>query len=157
MGKGPKDIKVCFAASSGGHLEQLLALRPLMERYDSFILTEKTAYKVNLPVRSRYVRQVNRHETTFLPRMIVNTVTSFRYWLAERPDVIVCTGVLATIPFCLIGHVMGAKLVYVESFAKTDSPTITGKLLSRWADRFYVQWETMLSVYPNARFVGGVY
>ncbi len=29
----------------GGHLEQLLALKPLMERlYDSFILTEKTAY-----------------------------------------------------------------------------------------------------------------
>lgn len=152
-----KDIKVCFAASSGGHLEQLLALKPLIERYDSFILTEKTAYDAKLPVRARYVRQVNRHEASFLPRMIVNAVTSLRYWLTERPDVIVCTGVLATIPFCLIGHTMGAKLVYVESFAKTDSPTMTGKLLSKRADRFYVQWESMLSVYPNARFVGGVY
>jgi hypothetical protein len=52
---------------------------------------------------------------------------------------------------------LGAKLVYIESFAKTDSPTMTGKLLSKWADRFYVQWESMLSVYPGARFVGGVY
>lgn len=120
-----KDIKVCFAASSGGHLEQLLALKPLMERYDSFILTEKTAYDAKLPVRVRYVRQVNRHEINFLPRMAVNAVTSLRYWFTEHPDVIVCTGVLATIPFCLIGHAMGAKLVYVESFAKTDSPTMT--------------------------------
>ncbi len=39
-----KVIKVCFAASSGGHLEQMLMLGSLMERYDSFILTEKTAY-----------------------------------------------------------------------------------------------------------------
>lgn len=157
MPKNPKDIKVCFAASSGGHLEQLLALRPLMERYDSFILTEKTAYEVNLPVRSVHVQQVNRHEVSFLPRMIVNTMQSFKYCIAEHPDVIVCTGVLATIPFCLIGHALGAKLIYIESFAKTDSPTITGKLLNRCADCFYVQWESMLSVYPDARFIGGVY
>ena len=89
--------------------------------------------------------------------MLVNAVTSLRYWMAERPDVIVCTGVLATIPFCLIGHAFGAKLVYIESFAKTDSPTMTGKFLSKRADRFYVQWESMLPVYPDARFVGGVY
>ena len=157
MVKTPKDIKVCFAASSGGHLEQLLALRPLMERYDSFILTERTAYEAKLPVGSRYVRQVNRHEAAFLPRMIANAATSLRYWFIERPNVIVCTGVLATIPFCLIGHAMGARLVYIESFAKTDSPTMTGRLLSKRADRFYVQWESMLEVYPDARFVGGVY
>lgn len=157
MGNSPKDIKVCFAASSGGHLEQLLALKPLMERYDSFILTEKTSYQVQLPVRACYVRQVNRHEATFVPRMIANTVTSLRYWLSERPDVIVCTGVLATIPFCLIGRALGGRLVYIESFAKTDSPTMTGRLLSKRTDRFYVQWESMLSVYPDARFVGGVY
>ena len=152
-----KDIKVCFAASSGGHLEQLLALKPLMERYDSFILTEKTAYGAKLPVRARYVKQVNRHEASFLPRMAANYGASLKIWREERPDVIVCTGVLATIPFCLIGKARGAKLVYIESFAKTTSPTMTGKMLSKKADRFYVQWESMLKVYPSARFVGGVY
>lgn len=152
-----KDIKVCFAASSGGHLEQLLTLKPLMERYDSFILTEKTAYGAKLPVRARYVKQVNRHEASFLPRMASNYAASLKIWREERPDVIVCTGVLATIPFCLVGKARGAKLVYIESFAKTDSPTMTGELLSKRADRFYVQWESMLKVYPSARFVGGVY
>lgn len=152
-----KDIKVCFAASSGGHFEQLLALKPLMDRYDSFILTEKTAYGAKLPVRARFVKQANRHEASFLPRMVANTVISLKDWLLERPDVIVCTGVLATIPFCLVGHALGSKLVYIESFAKTDSSTMTGRLLYRCADRFYVQWESMLSVYPDARFVGGVY
>lgn len=157
MVKSPKEIKVCFAASSGGHLEQLLALKPLMERYDSFILTEKTAYEAKLPTRACYVRQVNRHEAAFLPNMLANAATSLKCWLVERPDVIVCTGVLATIPFCLIGHAMGARLIYIESFAKTDSPTMTGKLLSKRADRFYVQWKSMLDFYPDARYVGGVY
>lgn len=157
MSKSPKDIKVCFASSSGGHLEQLLALKPLMERYDSFILTERTAYTAKFPVRARYVKQVNRHEASFLPRMAANAAVSLKDWIVERPDVIVCTGVLATIPFCLIGHALGSKLVYIESFAKTDSPTMTGKLMRKHADRFYVQWGSMLEVYPEARFVGGVY
>ena len=39
-----KKIKICFAASSGGHYEQLMMLKPLMEKYDSFVITEKTYY-----------------------------------------------------------------------------------------------------------------
>ena len=31
-----KNIKICFAASSGGHYEQLMMLKPLMEEYDRF-------------------------------------------------------------------------------------------------------------------------
>lgn len=157
MPKAPNNIKICFAASSGGHLEQILALKPLMGRYDSFILTEKTKYEAKLPVRARYVQQVNRHEASFLPRMAANFAASLGIWRTEKPDVIVCTGALATIPFCLIGHARGAKLIFIESFAKTSSPTMTGKLLHKFADRFYVQWESMLSVYPDARFIGGIY
>lgn len=152
-----KTVKVCFAASSGGHLEEILALKPLMERYNSFILTEKTKYEAKLPVRGRYVAQVNRREAGLALRMAANFAASLKIWRDEMPDVIVCTGALATIPFCLIGHACGAKLVYIESFAKTSSPTKTGKLLHKFADRFYVQWESMLSVYPGARFVGGIY
>lgn len=157
MPKAPNNIKICFAASSGGHLEQILALKPLMGRYDSFILTEKTKYEAKLPVRARYVQQVNRHEASFLLRMAANFAASLGIWRTEKPDVIVCTGALATIPFCLIGHARGAKLIFIESFAKTSSPTMTGKLLHKFADRFYVQWESMLSVYPDARFIGGIY
>ena len=39
-----KKMKICFAASSGGHYEQLMMLKPLMEKYDSFVITEKTDY-----------------------------------------------------------------------------------------------------------------
>ena len=40
--------KICFAASSGGHFEQILALKPLMEQYDSFLVTERTAYRMDV-------------------------------------------------------------------------------------------------------------
>lgn len=48
--KEGKSLKVCFAASSGGHYEQLMMLRPLMDKYNSFVLTEKTSYKAETSV-----------------------------------------------------------------------------------------------------------
>lgn len=149
--------KVCFAASSGGHFEQLMMLRPLMEEYEGFIVTERTGYKVETGFPTYELPQVNRRERSFVPRMVRNALASLHIFLRERPDAIVTTGVLATIPLCLICKLAGRHIVYIESFAKINSPTETGRLMYRLADRFYVQWESMLSVYPNAVFVGGVY
>lgn len=150
--------KVCFAASSGGHYEQLLMLKPLMEKYDSFILTEKTKYSTEIEnVKSYYLLQVNRKEKLFILKMIWNTFKSVFFFIKERPDVVITTGVLSTIPMCLIAKIFGRKLVYIESFAKINSPTETGKFLYKFADRFYVQWETMLKYYPEAVFLGGIY
>lgn len=153
-----KKKKVCFAASSGGHYEQLMMLKPLMEKYDSFVLTEKTQYNAaSKGQKTYYLQQVNRKEKTFLPRMLVNAFLSLGIFLKERPNVIICTGVLATIPMCLLVKLFGGKLVYLESFAKVTSPTETGKLLYKFADQFYVQWEAMKEFYPNAIYLGGIY
>ena len=69
----------------------------------------------------------------------------------------ITTGVLAMIPMALITKLFGKKLIYIESFAKISSPTQTGKLLYKYADRFYVQWEKMKEFYPNAIYKGGIY
>lgn len=153
-----KKLKVCFTASSGGHLEELLALRPLMARYDSFIVTEKTAYKPNSEgIRHYDMLQVNRQEKTCIPRLAVNTFRALRVYLAERPDVVVCTGVLATVPLCLLCKLFGKKLVFIESYAKVKTPTLTGKLLYPFADRFYIQWKELWKFYPKAEYIGGIY
>ena len=158
MSKKAKNIKICFAASSGGHFEQLMMLRPLMDKYGSFILTEKTQYDVSVKgIRVRKVSQINRKERLFFFKFIGVAIKSFFIFIKERPTVIITTGVLATIPMCLIMKFFRRKLIYIESFAKVTSPTESGKLLYKYADRFYVQWESMREFYPNAICVGGIY
>ena len=157
MGKN-KRIKICFAASSGGHYEQLMMLQPLMEKYDCFVVTEKTDYSATVKdEKMYYMNQVNRREKFFILKMIQNIWKSFGIYRKEKPDVVICTGVLAMIPICIISKFMGKKLIYIESFAKVTSPTKTGKFLYRFADQFYVQWESMLSIYPRAIYLGGIY
>ena len=150
--------KVCFAASSGGHFEQLLMLKPLMAKYESCVVTEKTSYDINLKdYRVYYMHQVNRKEFFFMFWMFVNAFKSLKILVKEKPDVVITTGVLAVIPLCLLAKMWGKILIYIESFAKITSPTQTGKFLYKYADRFYVQWESMKEFYPNAIYLGGIY
>lgn len=159
MNKEKKNKKICFAASTGGHFEQLMMLKPLMEKYDSFIITEKTKYSVskNSKYKTYCLKQVNRKEITFPINMIINFFKSIYIFIKEKPDYMITTGVLAIIPMALIVKLFGKKLIYIESFAKISSPTQTGKFLYKKADRFYVQWEKMLEFYPDAIYKGGIY
>ena len=151
-------MKIIFGASSGGHLEQLMMLKPLMQKYDSVLLTEKTGYNVSIDaVKTYYVRQINRKEILFPIKIISNACKCLHIIIHEKPDVMITTGVLAMIPCALLMKAFGKKLIYIESFAKVTSQTLSGKLLYKYADQFYVQWEEMLAFYPNAIFKGGIY
>ncbi len=154
-----KKKKICLIASSGGHFEQLLMLRKLSDEFDTFITTEKTQYNKKDKKINHYLIQVNRKESLFLIKMILNLFKSMYIFCIERPDIIVSTGVLATIPMLYIGHIFNKKVIYIESFAKINSPTQTGKLIykNKIADRFYVQWPEMLKIYPDAIYIGGIY
>lgn len=151
--------KICLISSSGGHFEQLLMLRKLGEEFDIFIMTEKTKYNKKDKKINHYLLQVNRKEPLFVLKMIGNFIKSLGVFIIEKPDVIISTGVLATIPMLFIGHAFHKKVIYIESFAKINSPTKTGKLIynKKIADRFYVQWPDMLKIYPDAIYKGGIY
>ena len=129
-----------------------------MEKYDSIVVTEKTQYKATAKgEKMYYVHQVNRKEKSFPLWMIINAFKSLGIFIKEKPDVVITTGVLAMIPLCLLAKIFKKKLIYIESFAKVSSPTETGKFMYKFADQFYVQWESMLEFYPNAIFLGGIY
>ena len=129
-----------------------------MEKYDSFVVTEKTQYRVSVSGQKMYyLHQVNRKEWTFPIWMVVNSIKSLKLLIQNKPDAVITTGVLAMVPLCILAKLFRKKLIYIESFAKVTSPTETGKLLYKFADQFYIQWEELRSVYKNAIYKGGIY
>ena len=129
-----------------------------MEKYHSCIVTEKTQYKAEIKGQKMYyLHQVNRKEKLCPVWLVVNLFKSIAIFAKEKPDIIITTGVLGMIPLCLLGKLCGKKLIYIESFAKVSSPTETGRFMYRYADQFYVQWESMLQFYPGAIYLGGIY
>lgn len=150
--------RICFSSSSGGHFEQLMMLKPLMEKYDSYIVTEKLDYASDIKdIPVFYVTQINRTDRLFLLKFAWNAVKSLWIVLMNRPDAVISTGALAAVWVMLWTKLFGGKVIYIESFAKISSPTLSGRIAYRIADQFYVQWESMKKFYPKALCKGGIY
>lgn len=151
-------MKVCFAASSGGHLEEISRLREIEQKYPSFLVTEESGFQeLKFTEQVYHVKQINRKELLFLPKFMALFIRSYRILKKERPDVIISTGALASYPICWIGKKQGRKVIYIESFARVDAPSLTGKLMYKVADLFIVQWEELLEFFPNAIYGGGIF
>lgn len=150
--------KMCMAASLGGHLEEIARLASLKQEYEIFVVTEKGGFQeVNLCNNVYHVEHLNRKEVLFFVKIISVFFRSFRILLKEKPDVIISTGALATYPICLLGKLMRIKIIYIESFARVDTPSLTGKMMYPIADLFIVQWEEMLKIFPKAIYGGGIF
>lgn len=148
--------KICLVASSGGHYEQVLMLGKLEKSYDVYYVTEKTRYDVENP-NTYYINQINRREKLFFFKFIIVFFQSLKIFLMEKPDIIISTGAMSVIPTFLIGRIFKKRLIFIESFAKLNSSTITGRFIHKFCDYFVVQWEEMLAVYPDAYYFGSIY
>ncbi|MBQ6587548.1 MAG: polysaccharide biosynthesis protein [Butyrivibrio sp.] len=150
--------KICFVASSGGHLEEISRLKGIEGAYDCFLVTEKSDFVIkDFCEKKYYVPMMNRRQINFLPKFIWLFFRTLVILLRENPDFIITTGALVAYPFCVVGKFLGIKVIYVESFARVNEPSLTGKLVYNMSDLFMVQWEDMLQKYPKSMLGGGIF
>lgn len=151
-------MKVCYVASSGGHWEELMCLGQIIDKYDSVLITEKGGQAEDIQMSNLYtVQQMNRREPFFIAKFVPLFIQAFRILCKERPDVILTTGALISFPYCIVGKILGKKIIYIESFARVEGKSLTGKLVYPIADLFVVQWNEMLKFYPKAKYGGGIF
>ena len=154
--------KVIFISSTGGHFVELMMLKPIFDNYDYHLVTEKTASTISLKEeykeRMHYLIYGTRvKKVKYFFKVILNTIKSLGLFIKIRPKAIVTTGTHTAMPMCIIGKILGAKIIFIETYANVFTPTGSGKFIYKFADKFIVQWEDMLNVYPNATYLGGLF
>jgi enoyl-CoA hydratase/carnithine racemase len=92
-----------------------------------------------------------------IKNLIRNAVLAFRLLRRCRPKAIVSTGAAVAVPFAWVGRLLGIRVVWVESLARTTKPSLSCRLVAPISDRVYVQWPTLAGVVPNGRFGGTVF
>lgn len=156
-----KNKKVLFISSTGGHLDELLQLKPLFKKYDSYIITEKTKSTIDLKNKFSNVNYLvygtKEHIMSYIFKFIYNLIKSLILFIKIRPKVIVTTGTHTAVPMCYIGKLFFRKVIYIETIANSKTKTLSGKLVYPIADKFIVQWESMLELYPKAIYGGWIY
>ena len=155
----PKRLRICLAGSGGGHVRQLLDLQPAWSRHDYFFVTEDTALGRTL---------ANAHRTHFVPhfawgqaklgapfRMVGRAISSFfrslGFMMRERPDLIISTGAGAVIFPVLLGRMLGARVLVIESFARFEGPSLFGRIATPFAHDVVVQSAKLAAYYPRAK------
>lgn len=150
-----------FISSEGGHFSELLQLTKTMNQYNSFIVTEKNFLsdecKANYGTRINFLLNTKPKKPSYIILAPINILYSLYYFIKINPDVIITTGAHTAVAMCYIAKLSGKKIIYIETFANLESKTLTGILIHPIADVFVVQWESMLKLYPDAIYLGGVY
>ena len=102
---------LCLVSSSGGHWEQLQKLKPLLDKYNGFLITEKTQFEAD----AKYLMlQTDLKDRRMIPRMIVNSIRALKIWVREKPDFVVTTGTMVAYPFYLLAVLTHKKFVFIE-------------------------------------------
>ena len=154
--------KVLFISSTGGHLSEMMQLKPMFKKYNYHIITEYTDSTKNLCKTYEgkvdyLVYGTKDHLFSYIFKFSFNILKSFYLYFKIRPKYIVSTGTHTAVPICYIGKLFGSKIIFIETFANSKTKTLSGKLVYPIADLFIVQWESMLKLYPKALLGGWIY
>lgn len=148
-------LKICLAASAGGHLSQLLKLAESWSGRDAFYVTTARAARGDLEKYGRVyiVGECNR-------RHPIQTVWVFFQCLKiafrERPQVVISTGAAPGLLLCFAAKLTGAKIVWIDSIANVERLSLSGYMVRYFADICLTQWPELAERYGNVEYEGAI-
>jgi UDP-N-acetylglucosamine:LPS N-acetylglucosamine transferase len=152
--ESPADL--LLVCSSGGHLQQLLALRDAWGEYSHVWVTFDKSDARSLLDGERVVYAHWPTNRSF-KNLFRNLLVARRTLRDVRPRVVLTTGAGVAVPFAWLARLRGTRVVYVESFTRIEEPSLTCRLVAPVADRVYAQWPELLEAVPKARYAGNVF
>ncbi len=154
--------KVLFISSTGGHLSELMQLKKIFNRYDYHIITEKN--DTTLKLKNEYGDRIDylvygarNYMLSYMFKFPYNILKSLFLYFKIKPDVVVTTGAHTAVPMCYIAKLFKKKIIFIETFARVESKSMSGNMINKIADVFLVQHEEMTKVYDNSIYRGDLY
>ena len=145
-------MRICIACSAGGHLIEALQIYPLIKSYPHFFITFKREQSKELLKNKKVYFVIDPKRNLF--KLLINFFQVLRILIKEKPEIIISTGAASAIPTCFIGKFLGSRIIFIESLAAVDKPSLSGKFAYLIADLFIVQWKNLLKFYKKAIYGG---
>jgi UDP-N-acetylglucosamine:LPS N-acetylglucosamine transferase len=132
-------VKVLAVASQGGHWEQMMLLRDMLERHDTWFATTDPALPARAGIERAFILpDCNRDRKLDSMRCVIEAM---RIVAKVRPDVVLSTGAAPGF-FCMMaGRMLGARVLWIDSVANAEQLSMCGKLSQKLAHRCLTQWE----------------
>lgn len=136
-----KKKHIVAVASSGGHWIELKRLIPSFKNHRVTYISTIKEYGDNFEGSPYYcVKDATRWDKIGLIKLAFQLL--FRL-IALKPDVIITTGAAPGYFALLIGKIIGAKTIWVDSIANAEVLSLSGQKISKTADICLTQWEEL--------------
>jgi beta-1,4-N-acetylglucosaminyltransferase len=146
-------VKVALVSSVGGHLTELLALRSSYAEFAHFfVVNDATPF---VPPVGRKLYTVVHAERDL--GVLTNVWEFLKIFRAERPNVMLSTGAGPAVSAAVAARLLGMRVVFVESVAAVQRPTLTGILMQGLAHRYFVQWPELSNTVEGSEYCGNVF
>lgn len=135
-----KNKKILAVASQGGHLIQLLRLKPVLDRFDTSYVSNQ--YREGMGNNFSLVTDANGDEKLKLILLFLQMS-----WLiiTKRPDVVISSGAAPGFFAVMLGKLIGAKTIWLDSIANAEELSLSGKKAGTFADLWLTQWPNLAS------------
>ncbi len=133
-----KRPRLLAIASGGGHWKELVRLAPLFDEYETTYVTTEPGFQRDVPgARFKTVTEASRWDKLLLLKSALEVTWIL---LRERPRVVITTGAAPGWFALYLAKKMGAKTVWIDSFANGDKLSLSGEKAGKYADLWLTQW-----------------
>ena len=129
--------KILAVASGGGHWVQLLRLRPAFAGFSVQYVTTKPEYAKDVDAPLYVVADASAWEKIKLICMFVEMAIVIA---RVRPHVVITTGAAPGFAAIFFGKLFGARTIWLDSIANSETLSSSGARAKRWADVWLTQW-----------------
>ena len=130
--------RILAIASGGGHWVQLLRLRPALADYDVAFVSMFDSYREVVAGHRYYtIPDASRFSPASFLRVLARAIPIL---IKERPRAIVTTGSAPALVLVLLGRMMGARTLWIDSIANAEHMSSSGKIARRVAHEVVSQW-----------------
>ncbi len=146
-------MKLLLVCTSGGHFST-------MRRLESFWSNHERVWVTDWKKDTKLLEKEEKvHWLPYQPPRDIlafgqNIPRVFQIVYSEQPDMVISTGASIAVGFAFAAKLFGKRFVYVESISRSEELSLSGKLVYRLSDEFYVQWPNLCQKYPKAVFKG---
>lgn len=151
-----------YILGSGGHTAQMIELSKDLKnsinyfyliQSDDVISKKKIIYTgkiitVNRNAKFKELKIISFFRTIFIFFKAIKIIKQ------NNIDMLISAGPGISISLFYAGKLLNKKLIFIESWSRVTSKSISGKLIYPIADLFFVQWKENLKNYPKALYRG---
>jgi beta-1,4-N-acetylglucosaminyltransferase len=155
-------MRLLIVLGEGGHTAELLNLVDLLgDHYEyQYVVTKADSLslsRIQDPGRVYSVIRPRGKDTGPVQaafRTMLASIQSIPIVLRARPDAILSTGPAIAVPISIVGKLLGARIIFVETGSRVTALSMTGRIMYGWADLFFVQWPQLAEGLPRAVYAG---